>query len=95
MNIYQYFQNFSNNVNVEHYSRKSSTGAAFAERFYCTTRDLLKRPVLEKGDSNCIDVPSVIKKQYNFRVHTSSKLTPIQDASKKNEGCVYKNLLDK
>ena len=34
-------------------------------------------------------------KQYNNRVHTSTKLTPIQSSLKKNEGYVYKNLLDK
>ena len=34
-------------------------------------------------------------KQYNKTIHSSSKLTPIQACLKKNEGYVYKNLLDK
>ena len=34
-------------------------------------------------------------KQYNNRVHTSTKLTPIQASLKKNEGFVYNNSLDK
>ena len=34
-------------------------------------------------------------KQYNNRVHVSTKLTPIQASSKENEGFVYKKLLDK
>ena len=34
-------------------------------------------------------------KQYNNRVSTSTKLTPIQASLKKNEGFVYNNLLDK
>ena len=34
-------------------------------------------------------------KQCNNRVHTSTKLTPIQASNKKNEGYVYKILLDK
>ena len=34
-------------------------------------------------------------KQYNNRIHSSTKLTPIQASLKKNEGYVYKNLLDK
>ena len=38
---------------------------------------------------------SVITKQNNNRIHTSTKLTPIQASSKKNEGHSYKNLLDK
>ena len=36
-----------------------------------------------------------ITKQYNKKVHSSTKLTPIQASLKKNEGYVYKNLLDK
>ena len=34
-------------------------------------------------------------KQINNRVHTSTKLTPIQASLKKNEDYVYKILLDK
>ena len=37
----------------------------------------------------------MITKQYNNRIHSSTKLTPIQASLKKNEGFVYKNLLDK
>ena len=36
-----------------------------------------------------------ITKQYNNRVHSSAKLTPTQGSLKKNEGFVYKNILDK
>ena len=36
-----------------------------------------------------------ITKQFYNRVHSSTKLTPIQASLKKNEGYVYKNLLDK
>ena len=36
-----------------------------------------------------------ITKQYNNRIHSSTKLYPIQASLKKNEGFVYKNLLDK
>ena len=34
-------------------------------------------------------------KQNNIRVHTSTKLTPIQACVKKNEAYVYHNFLDK
>ena len=50
---------------------------------------------MEKGDGNWIHVLPTITKQYNNRVHSSTKLTPIQASLKKNEGFVYKNLLDK
>ena len=89
------FQDFLNKNNIKLYSRNSSYGAVFAERFNKTIRDLLKRPVFEKGDGKWIDILPTITKQYNNRVHSSTKLTPIQASMKKNEGFVYKNLLDK
>ena len=89
------FQDFLNKNDIKLYSRNSSYGAVFAERFNRTIRDLLKRPVFEKGDANWIDVLPIITKQYNNRIHSSTKLTPIQASLKKNEGFVYKNLLDK
>ena len=89
------FQDFLNKNNIKLYSRNSSYGAVFAERYNLTIRNLLKRPVFEKGDGNWIDVLPTITKQYNNKVHSSTKLTPIQASFKKNEGYVYKNLLDK
>ena len=89
------FQEFLNKNNIKLYSRNSSYGAVFAERFNRTIRDLLKKPVFEKGDGNWIDVLPKITKQYNNRIHSSTKLTPIQASLKTNEGFVYKNLLDK
>ena len=89
------FQSFLNKNSIKLYSRNSSYGAVFAERFNESIRDLHKRPVFEKGDGKWIDVLPTITKQYNNRVHSSTKLTPIQASLKKNEGYVYKNLLDK
>ena len=42
------FQDFLNKNDIKLYSRNSSFGAVFAERFNRTIRDLLKRPVFEK-----------------------------------------------
>ena len=89
------FQDFLNKNNIKFYSRNSSFGAVFAERFNRTIKDLLKKPVFEKGDGNWIDILPTITKQYNNRIHSSTKLSPIQASLKKNEGYVYKNLLDK
>ena len=89
------FQDFLNKNNIKSYSRNSSYGAVFAERFNRTFRDLLKKPVFGKGDGNCIDILPTITKQYNNRIHTSTKLSPKDASLKKNEGYVYKNLLDK
>ena len=89
------FQDFLNKNNIKLYSRNTSLGAVFAERFNRTIRDLLKRPIFEKGDGNWIDVLQTITNQYNNRIHSSTKLSPKDASLKKNEGYVYKNLLDK
>ena len=89
------FQNFLNKYNIKLYSRNSSFGSVYAERFNRTIRDLLKKPVFEQGDAKWIDILPTITKQYNNRIHSSTKLTPIQASLKKNEAYVYKNLLDK
>ena len=89
------FQDFLNKNNIKLYSRNSSYGAVFAERFTRTIRDFLKRPVFEKWDGKGIDILPTITKQYNNRIHTSTKLSPKDASLKKNEGFVYKNLLDK
>ena len=88
-------QDFLNKNDIKLYSRNSSLGAVFAERFNRTIRDLLKRPVFEKGGGKWIDILPTITKQYNNRIHTSTKLSPKDASSKKNERFVYKNLLDK
>ena len=89
------FQDYLNKNNIKLYSRNSSYGAVFAERFNRTIRDLIKKIVFEQGDGKWIDVLPKITKQYNNRIHSSTKLTPIQASLKTNEGLVYKNLLDK
>ena len=89
------FQDYLNKNNIKLYSRNSSYGAVFAERFNRTIRDLLKKIVFEQGDAKWIDILQTITKQYNNRVHSSTKLSPKDASLKKNEGYVYKNLLDK
>ena len=89
------FQDFLNKSNIKLYSTNSSYGAVFAERFNRTIRDLLKKIVFEQSDAKWIDILQSITKQYNNRVHSSTKLSPKDASLKKNEGYVYKNLLDK
>ena len=81
--------------NIKLYSRNTSYGTVSAVRFDLSIRNLLKRPVFEKADGSWIDVLPTITKQYNNRINSSTKLTPIQASLKKNEGFVYKNLSDK
>ena len=89
------FQDFLNKYNIKLYSRNTSVGAVFAERFNRTIRDLLKKVVSEKCDGNWIDVLPTITKHYNNQIHSSTKLSPKDASLKKNEGFVYKSLLDK
>ena len=89
------FQDFLNKNNIKIYSRNSSYGAVFAERFNRTIRDLLKKIVFGNGDANWIDILPTITKQYNNRIHSSTKISPKDASLKKNEGFVYKKLLDK
>ena len=88
------FQEFLIKNNMKIYSRNTSPGAVFAERFNGTNRNLLKKPVFEKGDGNWVDVLRTITKQYNNRVHTSTKLTLVRAGLEMNEEFVYKNLSD-
>ena len=89
------FQDFLNKNDIKLYSRNSSYGVVFAQRFNRTIRDLLKKPVFEKGDGNWIDILPTITKQYNNRIHSSTKLSPKDASLMENEGFVYKNLIDK
>ena len=69
------FQDFLNKNNVKIYSRKSSYGAVFAERFNRSIRDLLKKIVSEHGDANWIDVLPTITKQYQKKfIHQQNYL---------------------
>ena len=87
-------QDFLNKNNIKLYSRNSSFGAVFAERFNRTIRGLPKKIVFEQGDAKWIDILPTKTKQYNNRVINSTKLSPNDASSKKNEGYVHKNLLD-
>ena len=70
-------------------------GAVFAERFNRTFRNFLKKPVFQTRNGIWVDILATITKQYNDRIHYSTKLTPPQASFKKNEGYIYHNLLDK
>ena len=77
------FQDFLNKKRMKIPSRSSSYGAIFAERFNRTIRDLLKKIVFEEGDAKWVDILPTRTKQYNSRIHSSTKLTPIQASLKK------------
>ena len=81
-----------NKNNIKIYSRNTSLGDAFGERFNRTIRYLLKRPVFDKGYGNWIDVLPTITKQNNNRIHSSTKLPPNQASLRENKEYAFKNL---
>ena len=88
------FQNLLKSKYIHHYSRYTDKGPSIAERVIRTIRNLLKKPVFEKGKASWIDeLPSVVKK-YNNTIHHSTKMTPIQASKKSNEKSVFDNLRD-
>ena len=89
------FQNFLKLKSIHHYSRFTDKGPSIAERVIRTIRNLLKKPVLEKGRDDWLsELPSVIK-QYKKTIHSSTKMTPNQASKKANERKVYTNLQDR
>ena len=67
------FSEFSNNHNIKRYSTITALGAVFAKRFNRTIRNLLKKPVFEKGSADWLsELPSVIKQNINT-IHTYTK----------------------
>ena len=63
-------QNFSKVKNMHHCSRFTDKGRSFAERLIETIRNLLKKPVFEKGSANWISELPYISKQHNNTYHT-------------------------
>ena len=88
------FQNFLKSKNIHHYSRYTDKGPSIAERVIRTIRNLLKKPVFEKGKADWISELQSVVKQYNNTIHHSTKMTPIQAIKKSNEKLVYSNLKD-
>ena len=89
------FENFLKSKNIHHYSRYTDKGPSIAERVIRTIRNLLKKPVFEKGNADWLSqLPSAIK-QYKYTIHHSTKMKPIDASKKSNEKIVYPNLQDK
>ena len=88
------FKKFLKSKSIQHYSRYTDKGPSMAERVIRTVRNLLKKPVFEKGKAGWLsELPSVIK-QYNITVHHSNKMKPIDASKKSNQKLVYNNLKD-
>ena len=78
------FQNFLKTQNIHHYSRYTDKGPSIAERVNKTIRNMLKKPIFLKGNSNWINELSSVTNEYNKTFHHSIKMTPIE-ASKKGK----------
>ena len=88
------FQIFLKLRKIQHFSRYFDKGPSIAERFNRSIRDLLKKPLFQRGDANWVNIlPSLIK-QYDNRINSSTKMTPNLASKKSNEKEVYSNLQD-
>ena len=88
------FSEFLINQNITRYSRNTALGAVFAGRVSRTIRNLIKKPVFEKGNADWVSELRCDVKKYNNTTHHSTKMTPIQASKKSNEKKVYSNLQD-
>ena len=85
-------QDLLKNKNNQHFSRFTDKGPSIAERVIRTVRNLIKKPVFEKGRADWLSELSCVSKQYNNTIHHSIKMTPNQASKKSNERKVYTNL---
>ena len=81
-NVNKSLNEFLNNNSFERYSPYTDKGAVYAERFSKTVRDLLKKPVFQRGNSDRLSELSSVIKIYNNTIHSSTKMTPIQAVKK-------------
>ena len=70
------FHNFLKSKNIQHYSRFTNKGPSIAERVIRTLRNLLKKPVFEKGNADWLSELSSVVKNHNNTIHHSTKMTP-------------------
>ena len=88
------FRNFLKNKNIQHYSRFTEKCPSLAESVIRTLRNLIKKPVFEKGNADRLSELLSVIKQNNISFHHSTKMTPVQTSKNSNEKEVYSNLRD-
>ena len=81
--------------NVHHYLKFTDKGPSIAKRVIRTIRNLLQKPVFERGNADWLSELSSIVNKQNNTIHHSVKITSIQASKKSNEKEVYSNLQDK
>ena len=77
------FNEFLNNNNIQRNSRYTDKGAVIVERYNKTIRNLLKKPVFEKGKADWLSELSSVTNQYNNTIHSSVKCLLIKLVKKK------------
>ena len=86
------FQSLLKIKNTQHYSRFTDKRRSIAERDIRTMRNLLKKPVFEKGNADWLSEFHSVIKQHNNTIHSSIKMTSNQASKKIKEKEVYQNL---
>ena len=70
------FQSLLNINKFKQNAKNSSIGSVLSKRFLSFDQRSSLKSCFKKGESNWIDVLLTKTKQYNSRVHTSTKLSP-------------------
>ena len=81
--------------NRHHRSRLTDEGPSINERVISTIRNLLMKPVFEKGNGDSVTQFTSVIKNYNNTIHSSPKLTPIETSRNLNETTCHCNLNDR
>ena len=90
-----FFQTSLRSKFIQLYSRFTDKGPSIAERVIRTERNLLKKPLFEKGNADWLSELPSVNNRSNNTIHQSTKKTPNQASKKINEKEVYSNLKDK
>ena len=67
------FQNFLKSKNIHQYSRFTDKRPSIAERVIRSIRNLMKKPVFEKGNADWLKELSAVINKYNNSFHNSTK----------------------
>src|SRR5437773_2215328 len=79
------FRSLLDRHGIELYSTESELKCSVAERFNRTLKDLMYRKFTELDSKKWVKLLPELVNEYNYRVHRTIKMTPIEGSLKKNE----------
>ena len=77
---------------VELYSTEKEEKSYVIERFNCGIKENFFKYLTANSTRKYIDVLDKLVDQYNYLVHSSIKMSPVEASQKKNENIIFRNL---